>query len=219
MSTWIAVLLFVIGAVALVASIAVERRPARRGASAPAEAEAAAKTAETEVAEAEETVAEVAPAEPPPSEVAPEPEPLAVIATPEAAPASPGHEATGAEDRLARLRAELTGAPEAQAAPAAPSGPAERADPGRVFAAVASVGRAPEADELLEAAEVPETAPAPPHETEAEEAPGAGHTHALPLVNHSDLVTHLRREHTDVESNGSTIQMRLLHEQAHASAG
>ena len=103
---------------------------------------------------------------------------------------------------------------------------------------VASVGRAPEEEEPLEpeplapagtepeqpaptlpAAEETEQPEEPAPAAEVEEPPDTGHRHALPLVNHSDLVTHLRREHPDLESSGSTIQMRILHERSHASSG
>jgi len=121
--------------------------------------------------------------------------------------------------------------------PVAPAEASTRPDARRVFAAVASVGRAPE-EETAREPEQPAPAPAEaeqPTDTvpateglgtaeettpaaEVEEPPDTGHRHSLPLVNHSDLVTHLRREHLDLESSGSTIQMRILHERAHASS-
>lgn len=60
------------------------------------------------------------------------------------------------------------------------------------------------------------TAPPAAPTAEAEAAASQGHTHALPIVNHSDLITHLRREHPDLGSGGSTIQMRVVHERSHA---
>jgi hypothetical protein len=84
---------------------------------------------------------------------------------------------------------------------------------------VASVERAPEPESAPEAAPEPEAAAqaAPPEAPQTEEPPaGAGHTHTVPVVSHSDLVTHIRSEHPGLESGGSTIQMRLLHERAHA---
>jgi len=156
---------------------------------------------------------------------------------------SPDDRASAAEARLAELRAELVGSPGPSPGPELepePVGPAEastRPDARRVFAAVASVGRAPE-EETAREPEQPAPAPAEaeqPTDTvpateelgtaeettpaaEVEEPPDTGHRHSLPLVNHSDLVTHLRREHLDLESSGSTIQMRILHERAHASS-
>jgi hypothetical protein len=112
---------------------------------------------------------------------------------------------------------------------------------GRVFAAVASVGREPEPqvepeprrpavvapapDEAGTAHEAPalDEAPAPEVVAEDAEAPaateaGTDHTHALPIVNHSDLVMHIRRQHPGLDTGGSTIQMRVIHERAHGAA-
>ena len=154
---------------------------------------------------------------------------------PEPTPPSAEDRASAAEARLAKLRAELVGSPEPEPEPVSSAEASTRAAAGRVFAAVASVGRAPEDEAPLEyeplvpagveaaASALPvtqgtETAEETTPAAEVEETPGAGHRHGVPLVNHSDLVTHLRREHPDLESSGSTIQMRILHERAHASS-
>lgn len=236
MSTAIGVILFIIGAGSLVASVVMDRRPApsaTRGdepvvpdeLEADADLEAAATSADVpEPIEAEVEAASVE-GEPGPERAEPEraeperaePETQSAdvaeaepIARPEAVLPSAADRASAAEARLATLRAELTGeAPAEPEEPASPPEPSTRADAGRVFAAVASVGRAPE----------PGTAPeqAPPEAPQAEQPlVGIGHTHAVPVVSHSDLVTHMRSEHPDLESGGSTIQMRLLHERAHA---
>ena len=197
MSTEIAIVLFVIGAGALVLSVVVDRRPSRPKHQVVLDVEA-----EAEALEA------------PPA--------------PEPAPMRAGDEASAAEARLAQLRAELTRGPEPAAEPVAPVEPATRTDAGRVFAAVAAVGRAPEgelspAPESISERAVEQPSPRPAEVAaslgEGEGPSGAGHTHAVPLVNHSDLVSHMRREHAGLESRGSTIQMRLLHEGAHAASG
>ncbi len=203
---------------------------------ADAELEGAATSADVqEPVEAEVEAASVEPEpepepqpEPGPERAEPEPEPERAevaeaepVVRPEAVLPTAADRASAAEARLATLRAELTGeAVAVQEEPAASPEPSTRADAGRVFAAVASVGRAPEPETATEAA--PELEPAteeaaPPEGPEAEEPPaGTGHTHAVPVVSHSDLVTHMRSEHPDLEAGGSTIQMRLLHERAHA---
>jgi hypothetical protein len=63
----------------------------------------------------------------------------------------------------------------------------------------------------------PAITPERPQVTETSARPEAGHGHAISIVSHSDLVSHVRREHPDLESGGSTIQMRRLHDGAHAS--
>lgn len=147
--------------------------------------------------------------------------------------------AAAAEARLQRLRAELAGSmlaaeeaqPQEPSPEPAPVAETTASDARRVFAAVAAVGQAPAESEVVE----PEPAEPEPAEPEGEpgvegaiEASGPQaaiaaegeleHQHAVPLVNHSDLVTHLRSQHPDLESSGSTIQMRLLHERWHAGA-
>jgi hypothetical protein len=44
---------------------------------------------------------------------------------------------------------------------------------------------------------------------------GEGHSHDRPILTHGDLVTHVRDHHPDVPTDGSTIQLRLLHEREH----
>lgn len=46
---------------------------------------------------------------------------------------------------------------------------------------------------------------------------GSGHDHDQPLLNHSDLVSHVRDHHEGVRTDGSTIQLRLLHEREHGA--
>jgi hypothetical protein len=41
------------------------------------------------------------------------------------------------------------------------------------------------------------------------------HVHDEPLRNHTDLVRHVADYHPGVRSDGSTIQLRLLHEREH----
>lgn len=204
MSTAIGVILFIIGAGSLVASVVMDRRPApsaTRGdepvvpdkLEADADLEAAATSADVpEPIEAEVEAASVE-GEPGPERAEPEraeperaePETQSAdvaeaepIARPEAVLPSAADRASAAEARLATLRAELTGG-------------------------------------ALEPGTAPEQAP--PEASQAEQPlVGIGHTHAVPVVSHSDLVTHMRSEHPDLESGGSTIQMRLLHERAHA---
>jgi outer membrane biosynthesis protein TonB len=62
------------------------------------------------------------------------------------------------------------------------------------------------------------TEPEPEPEPEPAQAPSAvgAHVHEQPMLGHSELVSHLRDEHEGVPFDGSTIQLRLLHERAHA---
>ncbi len=243
MSTAIGVILFIVGVGALITSVVLDRRSPKAGPRPGSEPEAS--TAEEPI-EAEVAPAGVEPepeleAEPEVQtapEVVPEPEPEAA-AEPEAetAPAAPepraraasdaaADRAAAAEARLAKLRAELALGAAAVSGGKAPEEPAPQepapdrgADAGRVFAAVASVGREPEpatgVEEPRPATEAPEPEPA----AEAPEPSGGeGHTHAVPIVSHSDLVMHLRRQHPDLDASGSTIQMRQIHERAHAGS-
>lgn len=228
MSPAIGIALFVIGVGALLLSIVLDRRPppgktAPDGATdlAPEAPErepepVSPETISPETAVLATTVAEAGAVERGPDE----PEPV------------PSGRAAAAEARLEKLRAEFVAAPAEpdiavmpEASPAV--GSPARPDAGRVFAAVASVGRAPQ-EELPEPSSA--GAPEPAVSTQgsiadqmrlAEPEPAAtteaGHGHAIPIVSHSDLVSHLRREHPGLESGGSTIQMRRLHDGAHAS--
>ena len=45
---------------------------------------------------------------------------------------------------------------------------------------------------------------------------GSVHRHEQPMLGHSELVSHIRDYHEGVPFDGSTIQLRLLHERAHA---
>ena len=45
----------------------------------------------------------------------------------------------------------------------------------------------------------------------------ADHVHDQPLLGHSDLVAHARDYHPAIATDGSTIQLRLLHERAHGA--
>lgn len=233
MSTAIGIILFVVGAGALVLSVLMDRRPSQtarpsRDRARPAETDAPVPV-EPQASEPE------TPGPDTPEPRTPEPDVLEHSMAAEGA-------ASAAHERLAKLRAELVATPEPESEMAAraepepePVAPAEasvRTDAGRVFAAVASVGRAPEEPTFAEppipvAAEdepsppVVSAEPAVPAPDETPDARddaggGAAHGHTVPLVNHSDLVTHLRREHPSLDASGSTIQMRLLHERDHA---
>jgi hypothetical protein len=48
-------------------------------------------------------------------------------------------------------------------------------------------------------------------------ATGRDHVHDEPLLGHSDLVAHVRDYHDEIATDGSTIQLRLLHERAHGA--
>jgi hypothetical protein len=48
-------------------------------------------------------------------------------------------------------------------------------------------------------------------------ATGLDHVHDEPLLGHSDLVAHVRDYHHEIPTDGSTIQLRLLHERAHGA--
>jgi hypothetical protein len=50
-----------------------------------------------------------------------------------------------------------------------------------------------------------------------EGATGLDHVHDEPLLGHSDLVAHVRDYHDEIATDGSTIQLRLLHERAHGA--
>ncbi|MGZ8804810.1 MAG: hypothetical protein ACXWZG_05870, partial [Microbacterium sp.] len=185
MSTAIGVTLFVIGVGALLLSVLRDRPPPSRG-RLPAQATDAETSGtpheEADVAVGEPDVMTTAAASAPATVTAADWSPAA-RPEPEPAPTSPGDKASAAGARLAQLRAELVGRLEPE-----PVAPAEQAAPALQIA---------EGTE-----ETGETAPA----VEVEEPPGSGHRHAFPLVNHGDLVTHLRHEHPDLESSGSTIQ-------------
>lgn len=225
------------------------RRPSRKASPAAATAVASEEPGQADPGVDEPTVVapeaveraaaeDLQPPEAPRTETPPTPEPAelpvgGVPAVPEepapGAVDAPGDKAAAAEARLAQLRAELVRTPssETHAAVPEPSAAPEtrtRTEAGRVFAAVASVGRAPEEpvdqgrpfEEAARGVAAPEIVGAP---AALETEPPAGHRHAVPLVNHSDLVTHMRREHPDLGTGGSTIQMRLLHDRAHADEG
>ncbi|MGE5460325.1 MAG: hypothetical protein ACM3WR_06840 [Solirubrobacterales bacterium] len=242
MSPAIGIALFVIGVGALLLSIVLDHRPVSRqpapapdatadvGSGTPDEERAASVAEVTEVA----LVAESGPAPDPPEPATSVPAAAAAdtaVGHPEPAPSN---RAATAEARLETLRAEFAGrgtqavsaTPQPAASPEPPpiGEPSARPDAGRVFAAVASVGRAPQEDGSgPSSAAEPEpepVAPEPPGELGAvtgSEPAAVEHGHAIPIVSHSDLVSHLRREHPDLESGGSTIQMRRLHDGVHAS--
>lgn len=221
---WLGIVLFVVGLGALVASVVVDRR-------------AASQIAPVEAAWATGDMSADAEAEVPSSE----PE----LITSDISPAAAEEAAAAAEvarARLAELRAELLrtaprpAEPEPQEAPARET-TAQEAE--RVFAAVAAVGRpTPEPESATAEEPVPEAEDAKPEaaavaveplpqpessepevstdEVPPEDAEHAEHAHEDPIANHGDLVAHLRSQHPEVEEGGSTIQMRALHEQAHA---
>jgi hypothetical protein len=61
-----------------------------------------------------------------------------------------------------------------------------------------------------------EPPPAPTMQV-AEDTDDVDHVHDQPLLGHSDLVSHVRDYHEDIATDGSTIQLRLLHERAHGA--
>ena len=56
----------------------------------------------------------------------------------------------------------------------------------------------------------------PSEEAEREAVDETVHRHDQPMLGHSELVSHIRDYHEGVPFDGSTIQLRLLHERAHA---
>ncbi len=50
-----------------------------------------------------------------------------------------------------------------------------------------------------------------------EDADDLDHVHDQPLLGHSDLVAHAGDYHREIATDGSTIQLRLLHERAHGA--
>ena len=97
---------------------------------------------------------------------------------------------------------------------AEPTAPTVRAEPAPV------AGQEPSESEpsLPETVEEPEAAARPVEEAvaEVEDLGDAAHRHDQPMLGHSELVSHIRDYHEDVPFDGSTIQLRLLHERAHA---
>jgi hypothetical protein len=58
--------------------------------------------------------------------------------------------------------------------------------------------------------------PAPDASEAAEDEGDTAHSHDQPMLGHSELVSHIRDYHEGVPFDGSTIQLRLLHERARA---
>jgi hypothetical protein len=137
--------------------------------------------------------------------------------------AKPAVDDAAVRARIAALAAELKAPSEVAGEPATETNRETTArEAERVFASVAAVGRAtPEHEEELAPEPEPEpvdrVTPAVAGEAGAGEISGAGHEHERPVANHSDLLAHVRREHTHISTTGSTIQMRILHERAHAA--
>lgn len=212
---WVGIAVLVVaGAITLVLAARADRR-----ASAPRDADTAAPAGEEAV---EPSAGEPEPGTPAAGSAAAEPaaaaqpaaaEPAAAsepVADVEPGPTSVGDEAVRA--RIATLAAELR--PESEPAPAleaevAPARSTTAQEAERVFASVAAVGRpAPEPEAAIE----PETHVEPASAA----ASSVGHEHERPVANHSDLLAHVRAEHDGIPTAGSTIEMRILHEQAHA---
>lgn len=86
-------------------------------------------------------------------------------------------------------------------------------------AAVASAAEVSEAEASGDAGVEP-PAEAIAEEPSSEAPAGAddetAHAHDQPMLGHSELVSHIRDYHEGVPFDGSTIQLRLLHERAHA---
>jgi len=61
-----------------------------------------------------------------------------------------------------------------------------------------------------------EAEPPPAEEAEGQAVDETAHRHDQPMLGHSELVSHIRDYHEGVPFDGSTIQLRLLHERAHA---
>jgi hypothetical protein len=85
---------------------------------------------------------------------------------------------------------------------------------------------ATETDSVLGAAPTPypedlppadEPPPAPMMQMVDEATDDLDHVHDQPLLGHSDLVSHVRDYHGEIATDGSTIQLRLLHERAHGA--
>ena len=73
-------------------------------------------------------------------------------------------------------------------------------------------GLEPVAEPSVHEPEALEQAPSDPAQDEAD----SEHSHDQPMLGHSELVSHIRDYHEHVPFDGSTIQLRLLHERAHA---
>jgi len=197
---WVGIVVLVLaGVIALALSARADRRAA-----APSDAsEAAALPAEDVGPEpgSDDEAARPAPVSEPVPEAVPE-------------PASVDDEAVRAriEALAAELRSEGQPRPGLEG-PAAPGPETTAQEAERVFASVAAVGRpAPEPEAQVEAASGARSASEP----EPAAPPGIGHEHERPVANHSDLLAHVRAEHTGISTSGSTIQMRIMHERAHA---
>lgn len=68
--------------------------------------------------------------------------------------------------------------------------------------------------------EVPDASDQPPLAPMMQLVEDAGdldHVHDQPLLGHSDLVSHAGDYHQEIATDGSTIQLRLLHERAHGA--
>jgi len=94
---------------------------------------------------------------------------------------------------------------------AEPTAPIVRAEPERVVEQEPSVSEPEVAAGPVEDAVADEEAVA-----DVEDLGDTAHGHDQPMLGHSELVSHIRDYHEDVPFDGSTIQLRLLHERAHA---
>jgi hypothetical protein len=65
--------------------------------------------------------------------------------------------------------------------------------------------------------ETGEPEPEPTMQIVDEDGSELDHVHDEPLLGHSDLVAHVRDYHGEIATDGSTIQLRLLHERAHGA--
>lgn len=129
--------------------------------------------------------------------------PMAAVAVEEAEPTVPialtGSDAAEARAPEPELVAgvETSEAPEVEAAPAVDE--AEPVDEPALDVSEEAAPRAAAVDETEDVAD-----------------DDTAHFHDQPMLGHSELVSHIRDYHESVPFDGSTIQLRLLHERAHA---
>lgn len=137
-----------------------------------------------------------------------------------APPNEPG-EAGTVTDPLSSRRTASPAEGEPVDAPAAAATPRPRSDPRTDVEPEPGPGPVAATASEPEAAPVGAAAPVADHggpgSLDVPSDAGSGHDHDQPLLNHSDLVSHVRDHHEGVRTDGSTIQLRLLHEREHGA--
>jgi len=103
--------------------------------------------------------------------------------------------------------------PGSRPAATTPEAPLEVEEPGAA-AAVDDAEATPAIERTEPAGELEPLGTRTPSEPAIEIA--AAHEHEQPLLGYSELVSHLRDSHPGAPFDGSTIQLRLLHERTHA---